>query len=429
MKFRKSNKLLKEALRYIPSGAQTFSKSFQQFPQGHSPIFLSHGNGGKVWDIDGNEFIDLICGLLPIIIGYNDREINNAVVRQMNKGISFSLSTSLEVELSKMLCDIIPSAEMVRLGKTGSDVNTAAIRVARAYTKKENIIAIGYHGWHDWYVGATTRDLGIPKSIRKLTHKVGYNDLDEVESIFKKLNNNIACIIMEPMNIEEPKKGYLEGIRKLVTKKKSLLIFDEVVTGFRFHLGGAQKYFNVTPDMSTFGKALGNGLPISALVGKKKYMSLMNEIFFSGTFNGECLSIAAAIEVIKKIKKKNVIKKIWESGNFLTESVNQLITKLNLQDIIELKGKDCWKLLKFNNYKNIKSSEISTYFTKEMIRYGILISGSHNICFNHTRDDLVKITAAYKNVLKDLKFQIDSNTLIKNLNCPVINPVFKPRKY
>ena len=119
-----------------------------------------------------------------------------------------------------MLCNLIPSAEMVRLGKTGSDVNTAAIRVARAYTKKENIIAIGYHGWHDWYVGATTRDLGIPKSIRKLTHKVGYNDLDEVESIFKKLKNNIACIIMEPMNIEEPKKGYLEGIRKLVTKKK-----------------------------------------------------------------------------------------------------------------------------------------------------------------------------------------------------------------
>tara|TARA_B100000287_G_C20659756_1_gene789787 strand:- start:430 stop:1722 length:1293 start_codon:yes stop_codon:yes gene_type:complete len=428
MNFHKSEKLLKKAKELIPSASQTFSKSYQQYPIGKSPVFLSRGKGGIVWDVDNNKFIDLVCGLLPIVIGYNNKEINSAIIKQLKKGITFSLSTELEIILSKMLNEIIPSAEMVRFGKTGSDVTGAAIRIARAYTKKEHIISIGYHGWHDWYIGATTRDIGVPKSVKKLTHKIQYNNTEDLEKILHKYKNKVAAIIMEPMNIDEPKPGYLNYVKKIARKEKALLIFDEIVTGFRFDLGGAQNYFNVTPDISTFGKALGNGMPIAAIVGKKKYMNLMDEIFFSGTFNGECLSIAAAIELIKKIKRDNVIKEIWSKGEKLTNSVNHIIKKLEMSDILKLKGKNCWKILKFENYKNVNSSIISTFFHKEMIAQGILINGSHNICYEHTSADIKKIVKAYEKSLKKIKQELNENSIFKNLDCPVMNPVFKPRK-
>ena len=224
-------------------------KHFQKLstvPLNNSPLFLTHGKGANVWDVDGNKFIDLVAGLLPIVLGYNDKDVNNAIKYQLKKGISFSLATELEINLSELLVEIIPSAEMVRLGKNGSDATSAAIRVARAFTGKERLIICGYHGWHDWYISKTVRNKGVPEKESKLSDKVLFNDINSIYKLLKKHKDKVSALTMEPANVDEPYGGYLQEVKGIVEKNKVLLIFDEIVTGFRFSLGGAQELFSNT---------------------------------------------------------------------------------------------------------------------------------------------------------------------------------------
>ena len=225
-------------------------------------MFLTHGQGARVWDVDGNEYVDLVSALMPVVLGYNDPDVNYAVRNQLDKGVIFSLATELEAQLSEKLVEVIPCAEKVRFGKNGSDVTTAAIRVARAYTGRDKVIVCGYHGWQDWYIGSTTRNKGVPEAVQGLTYKVPYNDLDAVENLLKENPDQFAALIMEPMNVAEPAPNYLNDLKALLHKHGALLIFDEVITGFRFSIGGAQELFGVTPDLASFGKAMGNGMPI-----------------------------------------------------------------------------------------------------------------------------------------------------------------------
>ena len=367
-RYTKSNKFIKVAENYIPLGSQTFSKSKTQYPQEVSPLFIEKGKGSRVWDIDGNEYVDLVCGLLPITLGYCDLDVNRAINKQLKKGITFSLPSMLEAQLAKILIDLIPCAEMVRFGKNGSDVTSAAIRLARAVTKKNHIIAIGYHGWQDWYIGATSRNLGVPQSVSALTHKVNFNDLDELQQVFKKFKNDVAAIIMEPMNTTEPLPTYLENVKKIAHKNNSLLIFDEVITGFRFDLGGAQKYFGVKPDLAAFGKGMGNGMPISAIVGPKYLMKYMEDIFFSGTFGGETLSLVASIVTIEKMKNNNVIKNLWKKGSFLQNEVNIILKNFGLQNVIYLSGKPPWVFLNFNLGCMKQNRILKTFFYKSNVK-------------------------------------------------------------
>ena len=289
-RYKASQQLLEEAEELIPLGSQTFSKSRIQYPEGKSPLFLHNGLGGRVWDVDGNEYVDLVCGLLPVILGYCDPNVDNAIREQLERGITLSLPTTLEIKLAERLVKIIPSAEKVRFGKNGTDATSAAIRLARAYTGRDHVLALGYHGWQDWYIGATSRNKGVPETVSKLTHKLPYNDVAAIKKALDQYPNQIAAIILEPMSTVVPLTGYLEELRDITHETGIILIFDEIITGFRFALGGAQEYFNVIPDLSAFGKALGNGMPISAVVGRADIMNEMEEIFFSGTFGGKhCL--------------------------------------------------------------------------------------------------------------------------------------------
>ena len=303
MELKKSKKFLKKALRSIPLASQTFSKSYLQYPDGF-PLFAQNGKGGRIKDVDGNEYVDLIMGLLPLTLGYNDKDVNRAIIKQLKSGITFSLPTVLEHQLSEKLIQKIPSAEKVRFAKNGTDVTSGAIRLARGITKRDKIITCGYHGWQDWYIGTTSRHLGVPKKVRELSIAAKFNDINDVHRIIKKNKDEIGAMIIEPMSFTEPKKHYYKELQYLLKKNKILLIFDEIITGFRFSEGGAQKYFNITPDLSCFGKGMANGMPLSALVGKTKYMNKISEVFFSGTFGGESLSLAASIATIKKIEKK-----------------------------------------------------------------------------------------------------------------------------
>jgi len=423
--FSNSQQLLQRALKVIPLGAQTFSKSFIQFPKNTAPFFLTHGQGGRVWDVDGNEYIDYVNALLPNILGYVDEDVNAAISEQLNRGISFSLSTELEIQLAEKLCEIIPSAEKVRFAKNGTDVTSAAIRLARAFTGRDKVLVGGYHGWQDWSIGTTTRNKGIPKAVSSLSSTITYNELESLENALK--GNAVACLIMEPTNVYAPLPGYLKTVLQLCEQFGTLLVFDEIITGFRFAIGGAQEYFGVTPHLSCFGKALGNGMPISAIVGRQDIMYEMENIFFSGTFGGETLSLCAALATIEKIQKHKVIDHLWRVGEDIATKVSAMIMEHNLEQVIQLQGYAPWKIINFIAVDTISSFDIKTFFIQEMLKRGILISASHNICFAHNDLDKQKLLTAYQEILPQLREKLTSNTLVNSLLSPTIQPLFKIR--
>ncbi|MEW6070046.1 MAG: aminotransferase class III-fold pyridoxal phosphate-dependent enzyme, partial [Candidatus Thermoplasmatota archaeon] len=271
-KLTKSYKYLEKAKKIIPGGTQTFSKSYNQFPLGVSPIYLQRGKGCYVWDIDNNKYIDYILALAPVILGYSYPRVDKAIKDQLKSGIIFSLPHPLELELAEKLTKIIPCCEMVRFGKNGSDATSGAIRVARAFTGRDKIACCGYHGWQDWYICSTTRDKGIPKSIHNLTYTFKYNNIESLEKIFDENKNELAAVILEPISTIEPKNNFLKKVKKITHENDAILIFDEIVTGFRLAVGGAQEYYNVTPDLACLGKSMANGMPLSAIVGKEELM-------------------------------------------------------------------------------------------------------------------------------------------------------------
>lgn len=426
-RYLRSMQLLRRAEAVIPLGSQTFSKSHLQYPAAQSPMFLSHGLGGHVFDVDGNEYIDLVGGLLPLVLGYRDPDVDAAISEQMGRGITFSLATELEIELAELLRACIPSAEMVRFGKNGTDATSAAIRLARAHTGRDHVIACGYHGWQDWYIGATTRNLGVPKAVQELTHLVPYNDLDSVRNALHAHSGEVAALIMEPMNTVPPVPGYLHELKELVHQHGALLIYDEIITGFRFHIGGAQRHFGVTPDLSAFGKAMGNGMPISAVVGRAEIMRLMEEIFYSGTFAGETLSLAAAVAVIRKMQEQDVIGRLWQLGDMLASQFEQITEDVGLQDVVALAGLPPWKILVFSDHPAARKEAVRTLFLREMMQRGILVNASHNVCFAHDEQDVACVAAAYREVLPLIARELDTGRLEARLGVPAVEPVFRVR--
>jgi glutamate-1-semialdehyde 2,1-aminomutase len=423
--YKKSEQLLDRALKSIPLASQTFSKSLTQYPRGVSPFFIEKGKGARVWDVDGNEYIDFVNSLAAVTLGYCDENIDNAVQQQMKNGVIFSLPHTLEMEVAEKLIEIIPCAEKVRFAKNGTDATSASIRIARAYTGKEHIAVCGYHGWQDWYIGSTTRDLGVPKSVKELTHKFEYNDIESLEKIFQE--QKLSCVIMEPMNVEYPKDNFLEKVKELVHKNNALLIFDETITGFRYSLGGAQELFGVVPDLATFGKGMANGYPLSAVVGSNKVMQKVEDIFFSGTFGGETLSLAAVNAVIKKYESQNVPKYLEEIGTYLLKQLNQLINSENLDDIFWTSGHPAWTFLHIKEQEKYLSFEIKTFFLQEMFKRGILTLGSHNLSFSHTKEDIDRLLKVYAEVLPMIRHHINNEDLLENIQGEILKPLFKVR--
>ncbi len=426
-RYKKSHELFAKAEKIIPLGSQTFSKSSLQYIKGQAPLFMERGQGAHIWDIDGNKYVDFINGLLPVILGYRYKAVDDAIKTQLEKGIIFSMASPLEYELSELLIKHIPCAEMVRFGKNGSDVTTGAIRVARAATGRDHIAACGYHGWHDWYIGTTTRNQGVPAATRELTHKFVYNDIESLKKIFKEHKNKIAAVIMEPVNFTEPTNDFLKKVKALAHENGALLIFDEVITGFRYGLGGAQKLFGVTPDLAAFGKSMSNGMPLSALVGKKKYMKEVCNIFYSFTNGGEALSMAAAVATIKELEQKRVPEFIWIKGAYLAQKTTELIQKNGLEDVLKIKGLPCWTMLDVSDYKKYSSLIISSYLQQEIIGRGYFWHGQHNISFSHTQKDIDGLIGVYAEVFANLKKLLITNKLSSAIKGAPITNIFKVR--
>lgn len=396
--YSESLKQLEKAERLIPLGAQTVSKSRLSLPPGIAPLYASRAEGCRIWDVDGNEYIDLIAGLAAVNIGYGDKEISAAVINQIPNGVTISLATKIEEEVASLICELVPSAEMVRFGKNGSDATSAAIRVARGFTGRDHVIVCGYHGWHDWYIGtAPTRNLGVPADVTALAHSVPFNDLAAIE--YELQQNPTAAIIMEVMTLEWPEPGYLEGVRTLATKYGALLIFDEMVTGFRFAKGGAQEYFGVMPDLSTFGKGIANGYPLSAIVGKSEYMCVLEDVFFSGTFGGELLSLTAAKEVLTRIKMSDVISQLSVKGQHVADLVAEAIDISGASEIVKLEGHPAWKFLVWNPNLGGQVADLKLLFMQEMCKRGVLMLATHNIMSTLDDEGVNTIVDAYKEVL------------------------------
>lgn len=419
--------MLEKALKTIPLGSQTFSKSKTQYPFGVSPYFIKKGKGSHVWDVDGNEYIDFVNSLAAITLGYNDPDVTKAVQDQLNEGVIFSLPHPIEVEVAETIADMVPCAELIRFGKNGSDATSGAIRLARAYTKRDRVAVCGYHGWQDWYIGSTSRNQGVPKAVQELTDSFIYNDINSLNKLFKKYPGQIAAVILEPMNIIKPKDGFLEEVKELTHKHGAVLIFDEMVTGFRYANGGAQELFGVIPDLATFGKGMANGYPLSAIVGRKDIMKLMEEIFFSFTFGGETLSLAAALATLQKLKKQPIIKTIKKQGHKVIDGVQNLIGTHEISHIVSVAGHPSWSFLLFKDVNDYSQFEIKTLFLQEVFKRGILTVGSHNISYSHSDKDLQRLLTAYDEVFSILKNAIDKKELSKYLQCIPLEPVFKIR--
>lgn len=427
LSFRRSQEFLERAERVIPLGSQTFSKSRLQYPPGAAPLFATHGDGGRIYDVDGNQYVDLVSALLPNVLGYRDRDVDSAIRRQLTRGISLSLSAELETELAERLVRHVPCAEMVRFGKNGTDATSAAIRLARAATRRDRVIALGYHGWQDWYIGATTRNLGVPSAVSALTHLAPYGDLAAVEKLLRARPGEFAAVILEPAGASEPPADYLQGLKDLVHSSGALLVFDEIITGFRWALGGAQARYGVTPDLACFGKAMGNGMPISAVVGRAEVMRLMEQIFYSGTFGGEALSLAAAIATIDKIERRDVIARLWQTGAELMAGARRRIAAAGLADVIGLVGSPPWAILSFKDHPHASRDAIKTLFLTEMIQAGVLINASHNVCFAHTPADVAQVLAAYDRALPVVRDELARGDLERRLGNRIIRPVFAVR--
>ena len=423
-----SEKLLKESNKYIPGGAQTYSKSWRPHIRGVSPIFLESGKGSIVKDVDGNEFIDLIQGLLPNILGYSNKEVNLSVFNTASRGHSFSLPHQEEIKLAKKLCEIIPCAERVRFGKNGSDATAGAIRVARAYTGKEHVAVCGYHGWQDWFIGSTSRKAGVPKSTIDLVHTFKYNDLNDLEKVLKSNLNKFAAVILEPVNFYWPESNYLSELKKLVHKHKAILIFDEICSGFHFGIGGAQKLFNVTPDLATFGKAMGNGWPISCIVGKKEIMQVFEDAFFSFTFAGDIASISAARKVIDILENGNAYKDMEGAGKTIFNGANVMAKACGLEDFFKLNGHYNWSIFDFIDENGKSDNALRALWIQEVTRRGVLILTTFNISSSLDQYCIDKVLNAFAHGFKRVKYCKDNNiNPLDLLDGPIPIPAFKAR--
>jgi len=388
----RSQELFEEAKKLIPGGVLGARKP-SDFIEGEYPIFLESGKGCRLIDVDGNEYIDFLCGYGPIILGYREEEVDEAVIAQIrDKGFCFTLTQPYQNQLAKKLKEHVPSAERSIFLKTGSDGTTASIRIARAYTNRVKVMRCGYHGWHDWSVEMKG---GIPEKLYEDVHEFRYNDLTQLEDLMAKHGDRTAAIIMTPFGhpnhqkMEEPRPGFLEGVREIATRYGAVLVFDEVRTNFRLSMGGAQKLYGTTPDLSVLGKGMANGYAISAVSGKDDVMmAAASKLFISSTFFPNSDGYIAALKTIEILEREKAIEKIWEKGNRFLKRVRDIVDKYDAG--AELSG------IAPMFYITFKRDEAGTHrarrddFYAQLIRRGIFLHPHHHgyIAHRHTEEDL-----------------------------------------
>jgi glutamate-1-semialdehyde 2,1-aminomutase len=428
-----NNKFSERANRLIPGGAHTYSKGDDQFPS-NAPKVINRGLGCTLWDVDGNEFTDLAMSLGTVILGHAYEPVLDAVRYELGRGVNFCRPSVIEGELAEMLVDIIPSAEMVKFGKNGSDAITAAVKLARAYTGRKYVVRCqddAFNAIHDWFIGSTLLTRGVPEDIQALTLKFKYNDLDSCQKLFDQYPGEIACFILEPVSLEVPKEGFLENLKALCEKNGVLLIFDEVVSGFRFALGGVQEMVGVTPHLSAFGKGMANGFSTSALVGQREFMRIggihheQERVFLlSTTHGGETHSLAAAIATINEIRKHNMIAHFWKIGQALKDGVQAAAKEVGAQQYVNVLGYSVKPSFSFNDETGNVSMTALTLFLQETVARGLLMPYVVP-SFAHKQKNIDFAVDCIREALIVMKKAADGAGMASAVKGDIVKPVFR----
>lgn len=423
----------KKLNRLIPGGAHTYSRGDDQFPQ-NAPQILAKGQGAYVWDPGNNRYLDYGMALRAVTLGYGNESVNQAAIEQIRNGNNLTRASVVELEAAELLIDLIPSSEMVKFAKNGSTVTTAAVKLARAYTGKKLIARCFDHpffSFDDWFIGDTVVNSGIPDEISALTVNFRYNDLGSLNELFERYPDQIACVIMEPVTSSIPIENYLSGVKDMCVTNNCLFVLDEMITGFRFHLQGAQTLYNIEPDLSTFGKGMANGFSVAALTGKKEIMELggilnrnAERVFLVSTTHGaEMSGLGAFIQTVDFYKKNGVIQHLWDYGGQLKNGMNDLAKEFGLENNFIVEGFPCSPVYTTLDTDGKPSPGLRTLFSQEMIRNNVLMPWIA-LSFSHQNKELELTLNAVRNSFKILRQGIEDG-YEKYLLGESIKPVFR----
>jgi glutamate-1-semialdehyde 2,1-aminomutase len=431
--FERGRALAKRAHELIPGGAHTYAKGDDQYPE-RAPYFIVRGKGCHVWDMDGNEFIEYGMGLRAVTLGHAYAPVIEAAAQQMQFGANFVRPAPIEVECAERFLELIPTADMVKFGKHGSDALDGAVRLARAYTGRDSVAICGDHPFFstaDWFMGSTPMPGGIPQWTRSHTVKFHYNDLASVQALFDRTPNQIACVVLEPARLEEPAPGFLPSLKELCHKNGALLVFDEMITGFRWHKSGAQHVYGVTPDLSTFGKAIANGFALSALAGRREVMELggfnhgRERVFLLSTTHGaETHAMAAGIATMTAYRDADVVGHLYRQGKRLRDGVTAAARASGVEKQVECLGRDCAVLFTTRDQEGKPSQEFRTLFLQECIRRGVL-APSFVVSFSHSDRDIDMTIDAVAAALAIYRKALENGVEGYLIGRP-IKPVFRP---
>lgn len=424
--------LRERAHAVIPGGCHTYAKGDDQFPES-APGFIVRGDGCFVWDFDGNRFIEYGMGLRSVTLGHGCRPVLDAAWRQMNLGLNFNRPAPVEVECAELLLSMVPAGQMVKFAKDGSTVTTAALKLARAYTGRPMVALCVDHpffSYNDWFIGTTAVDAGIPEAVKELTATFRYNDLASVEAIFARHPGRIACLILEAARTEEPANGFLHKVQDLCRRHGTVFVLDEMITGFRWANGGAQAVYGLDPDLSAFGKAMGNGFSVSALVGRRELMELGGlrtrkpRVFLLSTTHGaETHCLAAAIATMRIYQSEDVIGTLQRAGERLRDGIEAAIQRNGVGDRFSVAGRPCNLLYATRDADGNPSQSFRTLFLQETIRRGVLapsfiVSYAHTEeAIDHTIDAVDHALAVYRRALED--------GIGRYLSGPPVKPVYR----
>ncbi|HEY1619531.1 MAG TPA: aminotransferase class III-fold pyridoxal phosphate-dependent enzyme [Streptosporangiaceae bacterium] len=408
----------RRARRVLPDGAQTAAKSPGQWPGGGSlPAFLRRASGGHVWDVDGNEWVDFPMALGPVLLGHADPAVARAIAAQLRDGISFTLMHPLEVEVAERIAALCPGVQTVWFTKTGSEATAAAIRLARARTGRERILSCGYHGWHDWYAAGLPQVLGVPGAARPLVASFPFNDLGVLERELSA--GDVAAVIVEPTGAVLPEPGFLDGVVSLARRAGAVSVFDEMISGFRIAAGGAREKYAVIPDLSCYGKALGNGMPIAAVAGRREMFRDFDRAYISGTYAGETLSLAAARVVLDTIASGEALATIAAAGQRLQALLGDCVTRHQVSGKVSVGGEPARPVVRFGQDRLLAKSWAQQCLAEE----GVLFNGVFNMCLRHTEEDIRLAVAGFDRACAGLA---DGDDLAGRLRGPLVAAEFRP---
>ncbi len=427
-RFGRSLALYEEACRLFPYGTQLFSRRPELGAFGQAPIYFERAKNGHFWDVDGNEFIDTAMGVGPVVLGYAYDQVDDAVRAQMARGVLGSINNALEIQMARAIVEMVPCAEMVKFCKSGGEADAIAVRIARGYTGREKVLFCGYHGWHDWYLAANLESAssldqhllpglnpkGVPASLKGTCLPFEYNNLEQLQVLLEQNAGEVAAIILEPTRFKEPAEGFLQGVRELADAHHCVLIFDEVITGFRMAPGGAQEYFGVTPDLATFAKAIANGYPLAAVAGRREILASQADNFISSTYWSETVSLAAGLATLREIREKPVIETIRRTGRALMEGFRRQAQEAGLRVNVLGHGFD----FTLNFDYGVLSGKLMTLFIQEMAARGVYANGVFYPCYTHTAEDVEQILSAAAETFEILKRGIEENHVERLLKAP-----------